>query len=73
MKRIADDDAYETIVDKLGVRLPAVDGNSDEIMASANLLEKSQYMVGVLKPLTVHTLVDLLNSVTTLLRNGLTH
>ena len=40
MKRIADDDAYETIVDKLGVRLPAVDGNSDEIMASANLLEK---------------------------------
>ena len=40
MKRIADDDAYETIVDKLGVRLPAVEGNSDEIMASANLLEK---------------------------------
>jgi len=40
MKRIADDDAYETIVDKLGVRLPAVEGNSDEIMASAHILEK---------------------------------
>lgn len=40
MKRIADDDAYEIVTDKLGVRLPAVDGNSDEIMASANLLEK---------------------------------
>ena len=40
MKRIADDDAYETIVDKLGVRLPAVQGKSDEIMASANMLEK---------------------------------
>ena len=40
MKRIADDDAYETIVDKLGVRLPAVEGNSDEIMASAHIFEK---------------------------------
>lgn len=40
MKRIADDDAFETITDKLGVRLPAVEGNSDEIMASAHILEK---------------------------------
>lgn len=40
MKKIANDDAYETITDKLGVRLPAVDGNSDEIMASAHMLEK---------------------------------
>jgi len=40
MKRIADDDAFETITDKLGVRLPAVTGNSDEMMASAHILEK---------------------------------
>lgn len=40
MKKIADDDVYELLTDKLGVRLPAVDGNSDEIMASAHILEK---------------------------------
>lgn len=40
MKRIADSDVYETVVDKLGVRLPAVEGASDEIMASAHILEK---------------------------------
>ena len=40
MKKIANSDEYELLTDKLGVRLPAVTGDSDEIMASAHILEK---------------------------------
>lgn len=40
MKAITNDDAFELMDSKLGIRLPAVYGDSDEIMASAHILER---------------------------------
>jgi hypothetical protein len=40
MKKLSEDDAYDLMTSKMGVRLPGVEGNSDEVMASANILEK---------------------------------
>lgn len=40
MSKIANDDAYELITGPLGIRLPSVANESDEVMASANMLSK---------------------------------